>query len=69
MLLEHRIGEKFDAIITGAADKGTWVRLITLPVEGKLMKTLNHPDVGDRVKVQLIGVDVDKGFIDFNEVD
>lgn len=68
MLLEHRIGEKFDAIITGAADKGTWVRLIALPVEGKLMKILNHPDVGDRVRVQLIGVDVDKGFIDFNEI-
>ncbi len=68
MLLEHRIGEKFDAIITGAAAKGTWVRLISLPVEGKLMKTLNHPDVGDRIKVQLIGVDVEKGYIDFNEI-
>lgn len=68
MLLENRIGERFDAIITGAAEKGTWVRLITLPVEGKLMKTLNHPDVGDRIKVQLMGVDVDKGFIDFNEI-
>ena len=68
MLLESRIGEIFDAIITGAADKGTWVRLITLPVEGKLMKFLNHPDVGDRIKVQLINVDVNKGFIDFNEI-
>lgn len=68
MLLEHRIGEKFDAIITGAAEKGTWVRLTALPVEGKLMQTLNHPDVGDRIKVQLIGVDVQKGYIDFNEV-
>lgn len=68
LLLENRIGEHFDAIITGAADKGTWVRLITLPVEGKLMKALNHPDVGDRIKVQLIGVDVDKGFVDFNEI-
>lgn len=68
ILLENRIGEQFDAIITGAADKGTWVRLISLPVEGKLMKIMNHPDVGDRIKVQLIGVDVDKGFIDFNEI-
>ncbi len=68
MLLENRIGERFDAIITGASSKGTWVRLLRLPVEGKLMTTLNHPDVGDRVKVQLIGVDIDKGFIDFNEV-
>ncbi|MBA4385621.1 MAG: ribonuclease II, partial [Anaerolinea sp.] len=68
ILLENRIGEHFDAIITGAAEKGTWVRLISLPVEGKLMKTLNHPDVGDRIKVQLVSVDVDKGFIDFNEI-
>jgi VacB/RNase II family 3'-5' exoribonuclease len=68
MLLESRIGEKFDAIITGAADKGTWVRLTALPVEGKLMKTLNHPDVGDRIKVELINVDVEKGYIDFNEI-
>jgi exoribonuclease-2 len=68
LLLEHRIGERFDAIITGAASKGTWVRLLSLPVEGKLMKALNHPDVGDRVKVQLVSVDVDKGYIDFNEV-
>jgi len=68
MLLESRIGEKFDGIITGAADKGTWVRLITLPVEGKLMRSINHPDVGDRVKVQLVGVDIDKGYIDFTEI-
>ena len=68
LLLENRIGERFEAIITGAAAKGTWVRLLSLPVEGKLMKVLNHPDVGDRIKVQLVSVDVDKGFIDFIEV-
>jgi len=68
LLLEHRIGERFDAIITGAASKGTWVRLLSLPVEGKLMKALNHPDVGDRIKVQLVSVDYEKGYIDFNEV-
>ncbi|MRS03216.1 RNB domain-containing ribonuclease, partial [bacterium] len=68
LLLENRIGERFDAIITGASSKGTWVRLIKLPVEGKLITTLNHPDVGDRIKVQLIGVDVEKGYIDFNEI-
>lgn len=68
LLLESRIGEKFIAIITGASTKSTWVRLIALPVEGKLMKTLNHPDVGDRIMVQLVSVDVDKGYIDFNEV-
>ena len=35
LLLESRIGEQFDAIVTGASDKGTWARLLTIPVEGK----------------------------------
>jgi exoribonuclease-2 len=68
MLLESRIGEKFDALVTGAADKGTWVRLLNLPVEGKLMKSLNHLDVGEHLKVQLVSVDIDKGYIDFDQV-
>ena len=65
LLLEDRIGEKFDGIITGAADKGTWVRLIAIPVEGKVVRGFQGLDVGDRVRVQLIETDVDLGFIDF----
>ncbi len=65
LLLEDRIGEKFDGIITGAADKGTWVRLIDIPVEGKLVRGFQGVDVGDRVRVQLIETDVEMGFIDF----
>jgi ribonuclease R len=65
LLLESRVGERFDAICTGAADKGTWVRLIDLPVEGKLVRGFQGVDVGDRVRVQLIETDVDRGFIDF----
>ena len=38
MLLESRIGERFDAIVTGAAPKGTWVRLLHPPIEGKLVQ-------------------------------
>ncbi len=65
LLLAHRIGETFDGIVTGAADKGTWVRLFSIPVEGKLVKGFEGQDVGDRLRVQLISVDVDQGFIDF----
>jgi exoribonuclease-2 len=65
LLLESRIGEKFDAIVTGASEKGTWVRILQPPVEGKLVHGFDGLDVGDRVRVQLIRTDVEQGFIDF----
>ena len=68
LLLESRIGARFDAIVTGAAPKGTWVRLLNLPVEGRLMKGFEGVDVGHRIRVQLIHTDVDRGFIDFKRV-
>ncbi|MBP7687498.1 MAG: RNB domain-containing ribonuclease [Thermoflexales bacterium] len=68
LLLESRLGEKFDAIVTGASEKGTWVRLLTVPVEGKVMRGFEGLDVGDRVRVQLISINVERGFIDFNTV-
>jgi len=67
ILMESRIGEKFDAIITGAADKGTWVRLMNPPIEGKLVEGFKGMDVGQRLKVQLIHTDVEHGFIDFKK--
>jgi exoribonuclease-2 len=66
LLIEHRIGETFDGIITGAADKGTWVRLLELPVEGKLVRGFQGLDVGQNVRVRLDSVDVEEGFIDFS---
>ncbi|HBA84163.1 MAG TPA: ribonuclease II [Verrucomicrobia bacterium] len=36
LLLESRIGELFDAVVTGASAKGTWVRLLNPPIEGRL---------------------------------
>ena len=68
MLLESRIGERFDAIVTGAALKGTWVRLLHPPVEGKLVHGFEGIDVGDRISVQLIHTDIEQGFIDFKRV-
>ncbi|MEI8245509.1 MAG: RNB domain-containing ribonuclease [Lentisphaerota bacterium] len=65
MLLESRIGEQFDAIVTGAADKGTWVRLLNLPVEGRLVSGFEGQDVGNSIRVQLVRTDIDRGYIDF----
>jgi VacB/RNase II family 3'-5' exoribonuclease len=65
LLLESRIGEHFDAIVTGASEKGTWVRLLSVPVEGKVVQGFDGLDIGDRVGVQLTSVDVQQGFIDF----
>ena len=68
MLLQSRIGEQFDAIVTGAASKGTWVRLLHPPIEGKLVQGFEGIDVGHRIRVQLIHTDVEQGFIDFKKV-
>ncbi|MHB8106173.1 MAG: RNB domain-containing ribonuclease [Candidatus Cryosericum sp.] len=68
LLLQSRIGEQFDAIVTGAADKGTWARLLTVPVEGRVVQGFQGLDVGQHTRVQLVSVDVDKGFIDLKKV-
>jgi VacB/RNase II family 3'-5' exoribonuclease len=65
LLLQSRIGEHFDSIVTGASEKGTWVRLLSVPVEGKLVHGFQGLDVGDQIRVQLTSVDVQRGFIDF----
>jgi ribonuclease R len=68
LLLESRIGERFDGIVTGASGKGTWVRLFSVPVEGKVVQGFEGLDVGDRIRVQLTSVNVQQGFIDFRKV-
>jgi exoribonuclease-2 len=68
LLLESRIGEQFDAIVTGASGKGTWVRLFSVPVEGKVVQGAEGMDVGERGRVQLVSVDVERGFIDFKKI-
>jgi exoribonuclease-2 len=68
MLLKDRIGEQFQALVTGASDKGTWVRLESPLIEGKLVSGSKGLDVGDRVQVQLVAIDIDRGFIDFVRV-
>jgi exoribonuclease-2 len=66
MLLGSRIGTRFAGIVTGASEKGTWVRIENPSVEGRVIKNFQGFDVGKRVQVQLLHVDVARGFIDFS---
>ena len=65
MLVRSRVGEQFDAIVTGASPKGTFVRVATPPMEGMLVQGMHGLDVGDRARVRLANVDVERGYIDF----
>lgn len=68
ILLETRIGEQFDSFVTGASAKGTWVRLMHPPVEGRLESGFEGLDVGQRIRVQLVRTDVQRGYIDLKRV-
>jgi VacB/RNase II family 3'-5' exoribonuclease len=63
--LSHRVGESFDAIVTGANAKGTFVRTLRPPAEGMVVEGEHGMDVGDRVRVKLVGANAERGFIDF----
>ncbi len=60
-----RVGESFDAIVTGVSPKGTYVRVVSPPVEGRVMRGEQGLDVGDRTRVKLLSTDPVHGFIDF----
>jgi len=64
LVLESRIGEDFDAIVTGNSLDGSWVRLLSPPVEGKLLAQA-APAIGAKVRVRLVSTNVEQGFIDF----
>lgn len=64
MLLAPKIGTMFDAIVTGATPKGTFARLLTVPAEGRIMRGERGLDVGEKIRVRLVGVNAEKGFID-----
>jgi exoribonuclease II len=65
VLLAPRIGQVFDAVVTGVTDSGTFARVFTPPVEGRVMRSARHLDVGDPVRVRLVSTDPARGFIDF----
>jgi len=63
--MQHRIGETFDAIVTGATPKGTFVRVLQPHIEGLLAQGQSGLDVGDKLRARLIRTDVQHGYIDF----
>jgi VacB/RNase II family 3'-5' exoribonuclease len=62
--MQHRIGEAFDAIVTGVTDHGTFVRVLQPHVDGLLIQG-HGLDVGDKLRAKLVSVNVEKGYIDF----
>jgi exoribonuclease-2 len=64
-MLQDSIGKTFDALVTGAADKGTYVRLLVPPAEGRVMKGERGLVVGQQVRVRLLSTDPANGYIDF----
>ncbi|MFT3777497.1 MAG: RNB domain-containing ribonuclease [Ottowia sp.] len=68
MLLEACIGELFDGVVTGESKGNTWVRVFSPPAEGKLLPS-RAVAVGDKVRARLVATNVERGFIDFEQVD
>jgi exoribonuclease-2 len=62
--MASRIGQQFDAIVTGANDRGTFVRVLQPHVEGLLLHG-QGVDVGDKLRVKLVSTDANRGYIDF----
>ena len=67
-LLTDRIGEVFEAIVTGVSNKGTFARLLAPPAEGRIVRGESGLDVGDHIKVRLLSTKPEKGFIDFERM-
>ncbi len=65
VLLQPRVGESFDSVVTGVSPKGTFVRLTQPPAEGRVVRGEEGLDVGDRVRVKLVSTDAQRGFLDF----
>jgi exoribonuclease-2 len=67
-MMADRVGDSFAAVITAASRKGTYARLLNPPVEGRVVSGVEGLDVGDTVRLKLVGVDPPRGFIDFAHV-
>ncbi len=67
LLLQSRVGQSFDGVVTGVAKGNTWVRIFAPPAEGMLL-TRQPVRVGQRVRVRLQSTNVERGFIDFEHL-
>ena len=66
VLLQNKIGQLFDGLVTGASEKGTYVRILNPPVEGRIVQGCRGLYVGQKVRVCLIKTDPNQGYIDFD---
>ena len=65
LLLRDKVGQEFEAIVTGVTPKGTFARVIKPPVDGRVMRGERGLRLGDKVRVRLLSTDPERGFIDF----
>ena len=65
LLLSSHIGQRFNAFVTGSSPKGTYVRISRPAAEGRLVRGDHGLSVGDRVDVELVSTDFERGFVDF----
>lgn len=65
LLLHDRVGQRFDALVTGVTASGSWVRILQPPAEGRLTGALPELKVGQTLEVKLVSTSVERGFIDF----
>ncbi len=63
--LVHRIGESFNAVVTGVTPKGVFVRVLGPPAEGLLIRGQQGVDVGDQLRVKLVSTNPERGYLDF----
>lgn len=68
LLLTSHINQTFDAIVTGKSISATWVRIFDIPVEGLLTNGMQDLEVGCKLRVRLVSTNVEKGFIDFIQI-
>jgi exoribonuclease R len=65
VMLAERVGESFAAIVTASSPKGVYARVLSPPVEGRIVRGGRDLDVGDTVRLELIATDPSHGYIDF----
>jgi exoribonuclease-2 len=66
--MANKVGQTFLAMTTGVSPKGTYVRVLNPPMEGRLMQGIEGVDVGDTLEVRLTHTDPARGFIDFAKI-
>jgi exoribonuclease-2 len=66
--MASKVGQTFLAMATGVSPKGTYVRVLNPPMEGRLLQGIEGVDVGDKLEVRLTHTDPDRGFIDFAKI-